>query len=81
MPTKIQKWGNSLAVRIPKVYADALKLKEGTDIKIKITKDKLIISKKKKQDLKLNDLLSKVSEKNLHKEVIFGKLPDKEVNL
>jgi antitoxin MazE len=81
MASKIQKWGNSLAIRIPKSYADALKLNEGTDVKIKIIKDKLIISRKKRQDLKLTNLLAGVSEKNLHKEIIFGKLLDKEVNL
>jgi antitoxin MazE len=81
MAAKIQKWGNSLAIRIPKSYADALKLNEGTGVKIKIIKGKLIISRKKRQELKLFDLLSGVSEKNLHKEVVFGKLLDKEVNL
>jgi antitoxin MazE len=78
MPTKIQKWGNSLAVRVPKTYADALGLKEGTDVKIKIVRDKLIVSRKKKQEIKLSELLSKVTDKNLHKEVIFQKPTVKE---
>lgn len=73
MATKVQKWGNSLAIRIPKIYADALGLKEGTDVKIKIVKDKLIISRKKKQEIKLGELLSQVTDKNLHKEIIFTK--------
>ena len=60
MAAKIQKWGNSLAIRVPKTYADALGLTEGTDIKIKIIKDKLIISRKKRQEIKLSELLSKV---------------------
>jgi antitoxin MazE len=81
MATKIQKWGNSLAVRIPKTYADALKFNEGTDVKIKIIKDKMIITKKKQQELKLIDLLSGVSEKNLYKEIVFGKSLEKEVTL
>jgi antitoxin MazE len=81
MSTKIQKWGNSLAVRIPKTYVDALKIEEGTDVKMKIVKNKLIVSKKKRQEIKLRELLNKVSDKNLHKEVVFSKLRDKEVNL
>lgn len=80
MAAKIQKWGNSLAIRVPKTYADALALKEGTDIKIKIVKDKLIVSRKKKQEIKLSELLSKVTEKNLHKEIIFTKPSGKEVD-
>lgn len=73
MAGKIQKWGNSLALRIPKSYAEALEFNEGTNVKIKIMKDKLIITKKKKQDLKLNDLLSGINNKNLHKEVLYTK--------
>ena len=32
MTTKIQKWGNSLAIRIPKEFAESLKLKAGIAI-------------------------------------------------
>jgi antitoxin MazE len=78
MAGKIQKWGNSLALRIPKSYAEALKLEEGSNIKIKISKDKLVISRKKKQDMNLNDLLSGVNDKNLHKEVVYTKPSAKE---
>lgn len=79
MASKLQKWGNSLALRIPKTYAEALKLDEGACVKIKIVKDKLIISKKKKQDIKLNDLLSGITDKNLHKEVVYTKPSEKEI--
>lgn len=73
MASKIQKWGNSLALRIPKSYAEALEFNEGASVKIKIVKDKLIISRKKKQDIKLNELLSGINDKNLHKEVLYTK--------
>jgi antitoxin MazE len=33
---KVSKWGNSLAVRLPRVVAEALKLKEGDDIEITV---------------------------------------------
>jgi antitoxin MazE len=78
MAGKIQKWGNSLALRIPKSYAEALGLDEGADVKIKIVKDKLIVSRRKKQDLKLTDLLSGITDRNLHKEVIYNKLTAKD---
>ena len=80
MSSKIQKWGNSLALRIPKSYAETLELKEGAGVKIKIVKDKLIISKKKKQEIKLNDLLSGINDKNLHKEFVYTKPSAKETN-
>jgi antitoxin MazE len=81
MAAKIQKWGNSLAIRVPKTYSDALGLTEGTDIKIKIVKDKLIVSRKKKQEIKLSELLSKITDKNLHKEISFTKPAIKEAGL
>lgn len=78
MSTKIQKWGNSLAIRIPKSYAEALKFDEGSDVKFKIVKDKLVISRKRKPEFRLENLLDKISEKNLHKEIVFEKIPAKE---
>lgn len=80
MSSKIQKWGNSLALRIPKSYAEALEFNEGASVKIKIIKNKLIVSKKKKRDMKLNDLLSGINDKNLHKEVVYTKPSAKEIN-
>lgn len=80
MVSKIQKWGNSLALRIPKSYADDLKLEEGTDIKIKIIKNKLVITRKKKKNPEINSLLSGITEKNLHKEVVYPKPSEKEAS-
>jgi len=31
---QIAKWGNSLAIRLPKAVVDALKLKEGDDVQV-----------------------------------------------
>jgi len=78
MSAKVQKWGNSLAIRIPKSYAEAVKFDEGSEVKFKIIKDKLVISRKRKQEFRLDDLLDKVSDKNLHKEIIFEKITSKE---
>jgi antitoxin MazE len=33
---QVAKWGNSLAVRLPKVVVDALELKEGDDIEVRV---------------------------------------------
>jgi antitoxin MazE len=38
---QISKWGNSLAVRLPKTVVDALKLKEGDRIQIHIVRDRV----------------------------------------
>ena len=36
MLAKVQKWGNSLAIRLPAGVVDALKLKEGDEIDIRV---------------------------------------------
>jgi len=79
MTTKIQKWGNSLALRIPKSFAEAINLKAGTNINLKLEKNRLVVSKDKKQNYKLNELLLKISDKNIHKEIDYGKPAGKEL--
>ncbi len=78
MITKIQKWGNSLALRIPKSLANTIKLKEGSDVKIKVEKNKIVISRKKNQTYKLKELLSMVTNENIHSENDFSKSFGKE---
>jgi len=43
MKTSIKKWGNSLAFRIPKSIAQDLSLKDGTEVKIVVKEDRLVI--------------------------------------
>jgi len=45
MTTKIQKWGNSLAIRLPKKTADRLVLKEGSEVEIDELQNSIIIKK------------------------------------
>ncbi len=37
---QVAKWGNSLAIRIPSSVVDALDLKEGDDISVRISNDR-----------------------------------------
>lgn len=55
MTYRVQKWGNSNGIRIPKVYLDALNLKSGDSINIVREDNKLIITKseREKANLKL----------------------------
>lgn len=78
MKTKISKWGNSVALRIPKSFAQQVNLKEGTPVDLKIEKDQLVISPQK-QKHNLKTLLSEVNEDNLHEEIDFGEPEGKEV--
>lgn len=48
MTTKIQKWGNSLAVRIPKEILRELGWREGTEVSFTVEDGNLVISRYKK---------------------------------
>jgi antitoxin MazE len=72
MRTKIQKWGNSLSVRIPKAVAEKVGLKEQDSLEIEVRDDKVVLLPMKERDYSLKDLLKGVTKKNLHKEIDFG---------
>lgn len=50
MTTTIQKWGNSLAVRIPKGVIRRLALKEGSDVVMREDRDTIVIHRRATQD-------------------------------
>jgi antitoxin MazE len=66
----VKKWGNSLAVRIPKNYADEARLEEGALVKITLKGRKLVIEPERKITLK--DMLAAISPENLHGETDAG---------
>ena len=39
---QVSKWGNSLAIRLPAVVVDALKLQEGDDIEVTIADARIL---------------------------------------
>jgi antitoxin MazE len=67
--TYIQKWGNSLAVRIPKSFATDVGLQRETAVEISLANGKLVITPVAKPKLALKQLLAKVTRENLHHEV------------
>jgi antitoxin MazE len=73
MRTQIQRWGNSLAVRIPTAFARSLGLAHGSQVEMAMTKTGLAITPVKAPRPKLNDLLSRITADNLHREVEVGK--------
>ena len=72
MHIRVQKWGNSLAVRIPKPLAEDAKVEEGTVLNLAVSEGKVIATPVKKHKQSLKQMLAKVSRKNLHAEVESG---------
>ena len=67
MSAKIQKWGNSAGVRIPKTIMEKANLNINSEIEIEYKNQKIIIFSKKKS-IQLKDLLSQINKDNLHTE-------------
>jgi len=71
MSAKIQKWGNSLGVRIPKSIIEKAGLTENSEVEIE-HKDGAIIIFPTKTQFSINDLLGKITKNNIHKEDDFA---------
>ena len=74
MGTKSQmaKWGNSLAVRIPKPVAEEAGLREGDQVEVVARKDRVVV-KRTRHVPTLQELLAKVTPKNIHEETGWGR--------
>jgi antitoxin MazE len=61
------KWGNSLAVRIPKVVAEEAELKEGDELVIEVQSQGLLAVKAARRLPTLEELIAEITSQNLHK--------------
>jgi antitoxin MazE len=68
METRIQKWGNSLGVRIPKAFADEIGLKHNSTVEVMMKEGELIIKPVVERKWTLEQLLDAVTEENIHHE-------------
>ena len=72
MKSRVQKWGNSLALRIPKSFASEAGLRENTPVELSLVKGKVVIQPLAPGPLTLEELLRGVTDENLHGEVNTG---------
>lgn len=79
MRTRIQRWGHSLALRIPKPFAIEAKLGDQTEVNLTVTNGKLVVAPTTKPAQGLKALLSRVTKRNLHREVDTGRPMGREV--
>ena len=79
MNLKVQKWGNSLALRIPKAVAKEVNVQQGSTIDLAVLDGKIVIEVVKKKKYCLSELLSRISEDNRHGTVETGEAVGKEV--
>jgi antitoxin MazE len=79
MLTKVQKWGNSLALRIPKAFARDAQLENDSFVEIKIVEGQIIITPVVAPNWTLEELLAGINKKNIHHEVDTGSAIGNEV--
>lgn len=73
MTTKIRKWGNSLAVRLPKALAEKSQLGEGSDVSLKLQGKNIILYPfVNKPHYTLEELVKGITKKNRHEEINWG---------
>ena len=69
MQTVVQKWGNSLGIRIPSMYVKEFNLKNGNSVDIIEENGKIVIVPPKKT---LQEMLSRVTNENIHSPIETG---------
>lgn len=79
MRARVQKWGNSLALRIPKSFATDTALDSGTEVDLTLEDGRLVITPLSEPRYSLSDLLAEVTPQNLHSEVDTGSSQGAEV--
>lgn len=73
---QVQKWGNSLGIRIPKSLAMKVGIEEGTEVDLDIVDGHLLI---KPKSATLDELLSQITSDNVHTEIPTGNPQGREV--
>ena len=71
----IQKWGNSLGIRIPKEVTELLSINQGAHLELTVKENENIITlkpQKVRKQYSLEELLSQITPENRHEEFDFG---------
>jgi antitoxin MazE len=72
MKTTARKWGNSLAIRVPKRVAEEAGLREKDAVEIEVHEGTLVVRPHLRRVYRLEDLLKRITSRNTHRKVDFG---------
>ncbi len=79
MLTKVQKWGNSLALRIPKAFALDAQLDNDSVVEVSLVNGQIVIKPVQSPTWTLEKLLAGVNSENIHAEADTGEAIGNEV--
>jgi antitoxin MazE len=69
---QLVKWGNSLAVRIPKAAVQSARLQNGDPLSVSVSKDRAIVIRRVRNRYSLDEMVSKITTRNRHDETDWG---------
>ena len=78
MRVVVQRWGNSLALLLPKAVAKDLSIDSGTAVELRSNGQEIVITRVSER-YSLNDLVSRITESNRHSEIDVSPAKGKEV--
>lgn len=79
MKARIQKWGNSLALRIPKPFAEEARLAENSTVEVVVRNGKLVVVAVEEPGWTLEELVAGITPENRHGETETGNAVGNEV--
>ena len=68
MKSHVQKWGNSLAVRIPKPFAEGMGIGNNAPVEMSLEEGALVVKPDRERAWDLDALLAEVTDENIHEE-------------
>ncbi|MBZ0315313.1 MAG: AbrB/MazE/SpoVT family DNA-binding domain-containing protein [Anaerolineae bacterium] len=71
MKTRVQKWGNSLALRIPKAFADEIGIVEESEVEMRLVEGQLVIAPPRHK-VTLEELVAQITDENRPGETDWG---------
>ena len=79
MKVQIQKWGNSLALRIPKAFAVESNVTGGSTVEVSIDNGNIIVKPIREPEYTLEELVEGITDDNRHDKIDWGKPVGSEV--
>ena len=84
MKNAVQKWGNSLGLRIPATIASELQMKRGTPVTLQVSEGALVVrlakkARRRRSRFKFSELMARVTPENTPPSYDWGPDVGKEI--
>jgi antitoxin MazE len=76
---KLKKWGNSLAVRLPKEITSNVDIHENSKVELNVVDNNIVMSPIKKTKITLDEILEGITPETYGKVIDFGSPVGKEI--